>query len=52
MDKYKNDDGKILDDYISIEDYLVCEQIWNKFKMKNMGDYHDHYVKIRCIIVN
>ena len=20
-------------------------KIWNKFKMKNMGDYHDHYLK-------
>ena len=24
---------------------MVCEKIWNKFKMKNMGDYHDHYLK-------
>ena len=31
--------------HISIEDYLVCEKIWNKFKIKNMGDYHDHYFK-------
>ena len=24
---------------------MVCEKIWDKFKMKNMGDYHDHYLK-------
>ena len=24
---------------------LICEKIWNKFKMKNLGDYHDHYLK-------
>ena len=30
---------------ISIKDYLTCEKIWNKFKMRNMGDYHDHYFK-------
>ena len=24
---------------------MVCEKIWDKFKMKNMGDYHDHYFK-------
>ena len=24
---------------------MVCERIWDKFKMKNMGDYHDHYFK-------
>ena len=39
-----DEDGKISDDHISIEDYLKCEKIWNKFKMKNMGDYHDHYL--------
>ena len=39
------EDGKISDGHISIEDYLTCEKIWNKFEMKNMGDYHDHYLK-------
>ena len=38
-----DNDGKISDGHISIEDYLICEKIWNKFKVKNMGDYHDHY---------
>ena len=36
---------KILDSHISLKDYLRCEKIWNKFEMKNMGDYHDHYFK-------
>ena len=40
--KIDNDD-KISDGYI--EDYLACEKIWNKRKMKNMGNYHDHYLK-------
>ena len=40
-----DEDGKKSDDHISIEDYLTYEKIWNKFKMKNMGDYHDHYLK-------
>ena len=39
------EDGKISDGHISIKDYLTCKNIWNKFKMKNMGDYHDHYLK-------
>ena len=30
---------------LSVKDYLTCEKIWNKFGMKNMGDYHDHYLK-------
>ena len=40
-----SEDGKISDGHVSIEDYMVCEKIWDKFKMKNMGDYHDHYFK-------
>ena len=40
-----DEDCKISDGHISIEDYMVCEKIWNKFKMKIMGDYHDHYLK-------
>ena len=38
-------DGKISDGHISVKDYLTCEKIWDKFKMKNMGDYYDHYLK-------
>ena len=38
-------DGKISDGHVTIEEYMVCEKIWDKFKMKNMGGYHDHYLK-------
>ena len=34
-----------LDGYISNEDYLTCNNIWNRFSMKNMGDYHNHYLR-------
>ena len=40
-----DEDGKISDGHLSIEDYLVSEKIWNKFKIKNMDDYHVHYLK-------
>ena len=40
-----DEDGKISDGHVSIKNYLICEKIWNKFEMKNMGDYHDHYFK-------
>ena len=40
-----DENGKISNGHISIEDYLTCEKIWDTFKMKNMGDYHDHYFK-------
>ena len=38
-----NEDDKISDGHISIENYLTSEKIWNKFKMKNMGYYHGHF---------
>ena len=40
------DDGKISDGHTSVKDYLTCEKNWDKFNLKNMGDYHDHYLKI------
>ena len=40
-----DDDGKISDGHTSVKDNLICEKIWDKFEMKNMGDYHDHYLK-------
>ena len=39
------DDGIISDGHIDVNDYLTCKKTWNKFEMKNMGDYHDHYLK-------
>ena len=39
------DDGKISGGHVSFKDYLTCEKIWDKFEMKYMGDYHDHYLK-------
>ena len=40
-----DEDGKISDGHISIKDYLAWEKIQDKFKMKDMGDYHNHYLK-------
>ena len=39
------DAGKISDGHINANDYVACKKIWNKFEMKNIGDYHDHYLK-------
>ena len=39
------DNGEKLDSHISDEDYLACNKIWNESNMKNMDDYHDHYLK-------
>ena len=40
-----SDDGKISGGHTSLKDYWTCEKIWDKFKIKNMGDYHDHYLE-------
>ena len=37
-----DNDSKISSGHVSIKYYLACENIWDKFKMKNMDDYHDH----------
>ena len=29
----------------SPKDYLTCEIIWDEFDIKDMVDYHDHYLK-------
>ena len=37
------DDGIISDGHIDVNDCLTCKKAWDKFEMKNMGNYHDHY---------
>ena len=44
-DRRTDDDGEKSDGHISFKDYLTCEKKWDVFGMKNMGDYHDHYLK-------
>ena len=39
------DDGKISDGHICIKDYLTCEKMWDKYEVKHMGNYHNHYLK-------
>ena len=44
--KEKNgDDGKKIDGHISHGEYLTCKKIWDKFSLKNIGDYQYHYLK-------
>ena len=38
-----SDDSKISNGHISGKDYSTCKKAWDKFEMKNMGDFHDHY---------
>ena len=38
-------DGKILGGHTSFKNHLTCEKIWDKFDIKDMDDYLDHYLK-------
>ena len=38
-------DGKTSDGHISVKDYLTREKTCHEFEMKNMGNYHDHYLR-------
>ena len=40
-----DNDGEMSDGHVSVKEYLMCEKIWDKFDLKNMGDYHNHYLK-------
>ena len=44
-DRTKDDRCIKLDGHVSDEEYLTCIKIWNKFNRKNMGNYHDYYLK-------
>ena len=46
-----DEDSKISDGHISVKDYLTCKKIWDKFDMKNMGDYHDHDLKKNVLLL-
>ena len=43
--------GEISDGHIDVNDYLTCKKTWDKFEMKNMGDYHDHYFKNDALLL-
>ena len=46
-----NNNGKKLDGHISNEDYSTCKKNWDKFDIKNMGDYHDHYFRKDALLL-
>ena len=46
-----SNDGKILEGHISVKNYLMCKIICDKFEMKNMGDYHNHYLNKNTLLL-
>ena len=48
----KEDFYSILNDqHISNEDYEHVQNVWNKFSLKNMGDYHNLYLKSDILLL-
>ena len=39
------------DESISDEDYQHAQNVWKKFNMKSMGDYHDVYLKVDVLLL-
>ena len=61
MNSFKISEDKLLDsskifsslkdEFISEKDYLKADNIWNVFKMKTVGDYHDLYLKTDVLLL-
>ena len=43
--------SSLKDKYVSENDYFHAVNVWNAFKMKTMGDYHDLYLKTEDVIL-
>ena len=50
-DRTTDVNGEKLDGHINDEDYLTWKKNWDKLGMKNMGDYHDHYLNLDVLLL-
>ena len=47
-DKFYN---RLTDTECSVEDYEHAQNVWNKFKMKSLREYHDLYMKTDVLLL-
>ena len=43
--------NRLNDSYISDEDYNYVQSVWKQFNLKNMGEYHDLYLKSDVLLI-
>ena len=43
---------KLKDEEITDEDYEHAKKVWKKFKIKNIGEYHDLYLETGVLLVS
>ena len=41
----------LTDEDIGVSDYQYAEEVWNTFRLKNMGEYHDLYLKSDILLL-
>ena len=43
--------SKLYNEHISDDDYERANLVWNRFKLKDMGEYHDLYLKTDVLLL-
>ena len=43
--------SSLTDENIIVEDYKFAQEIWRKFNLKNLGDYHDIYLETDVMLL-